>query len=90
MNTHTYHHVCKNNVWQSGSREDCQRCNPKAPKDNTVIVKQAQQIAELKAALNEWVTKGAYLGGDVQSKKELLQRSRELLGQAQPAEEAQS
>jgi hypothetical protein len=48
---HTYH-LCKSGRQQPGSREECPNCTPAVKKINAVIVKQAQQIAELKAALN--------------------------------------
>jgi hypothetical protein len=54
MTNHTYH-MCKNGRQQNGSREECPNCTPAVKKINAVIVKQAQQIVELKAALQALV-----------------------------------
>jgi hypothetical protein len=48
---HTTYHLCKNGRQQPGSREECPNCTPAVKKINAVIVKQAQQIAALKVAL---------------------------------------
>jgi hypothetical protein len=52
---HNTFHLCKNGRQQPGSREECPYCTPAVKKINAVIVKQAQQIAELKAALQALV-----------------------------------